>query len=649
MKLGGLLSFIIVAVSLVLTVGTSPATAISGADWKAGRIMDDSVFYNSFSMNAAHIQQFLNAKNPSCDRWGTEPSEFGGGTRAQYGTAHGNPPPYTCLKNYYENTTTKENNLEGRPIPAGAKSAAQIIWDAAQLYDINPQVLITLIQKEQTLVTDEWPFPRQFRSATGYGCPDSSGCNSLYYGFYNQVRNAARQFRLYANNPNNFNHVPRQNNFIRWSPNTSCGGSTVFIENQATASLYNYTPYQPNAAALNNLRGTGDGCSAYGNRNFWRIFHDWFGSTWGKPYAWAQVSKTIYTDSTKQKSIKENQVKRGQLLYVQIKALNTGNATWRKGVKYEQVSVGTSNPIDRRSRFCTADWMTSACNRAAPMLENEVKAGEVGTFEFWLNAPLQPGVYKEYFNLVIDGTAWLSDIGFYWQFTVGDRFAEEDYPRNYLSTTTRSELRRNQYITSPDGNTTAVLKKEGFLQVYRNFKPTWRAGSQAVSLKLRSDGNLVLLRADGQIAWQSNTNSGKKLHIQNDGNLVLYDINNQAVWASNSAVNATVTWRLQPHDIAHRGQFIKSQNRKYALALQRDGNLVLYSPSRALWATNTRDGFLLVQQNDGNMVLYNVYGRPVWASRTAGTNATTYLQNDGNLVTYSVNGKALWATNTAGQ
>ncbi|MFZ1523014.1 MAG: hypothetical protein WAS94_03260, partial [Candidatus Saccharimonadales bacterium] len=39
------------------------------------------------------------------------------------------------------------------------------------------------------------------------------------------------------------------------------------------------TPYRPNQAALNNLYGTGDGCSAYGNRNFWRFYTDWFGST----------------------------------------------------------------------------------------------------------------------------------------------------------------------------------------------------------------------------------------------------------------------------------------------------------------------------------------------------------------------------------
>jgi uncharacterized protein with LGFP repeats len=53
----------------------------------------------------------------------------------------------------------------------------------------------------------------------------------------------------------------------------------VFIYNQATAGLYNYTPYQPNAAALRAGYGSGDDCSAYGNRNFYSYFTDWFGST----------------------------------------------------------------------------------------------------------------------------------------------------------------------------------------------------------------------------------------------------------------------------------------------------------------------------------------------------------------------------------
>ncbi len=53
-------------------------------------------------------------------------------------------------------------------------------------------------------------------------------------------------------------------------------------------------------------------------------------------------------------------------------------------------------------------------------------------------------------------------------------------------------------------------------------------------------------------------------------------------------------------------------------------------------------------QGDGNFVLYDQNNDPVWASGTAGNpGADLAVQEDGNLVVY-LNGNPLWATNTAG-
>ena len=268
----------LLALAVFFTIPSKDSLAVTGADWNAGNIISDDQFFNPGSMSTSDIQSFLNSMNPTCDTWGARPSEFGGGTRAQYGASVGKPAPYTCLKDYVENPTTHQNNANGGSV-SGGWSSAQIIKYAADTYTINPKVLIVLLQKEQTLVTDTWPFPGQYKSATGYGCPDTAPCDADYYGLYNQVVNAARQFQLYAKYPANYRYKAYQNNAIQWSPTSSCGSSTVYIANQATAGLYNYTPYQPNQAALNNLYGTGDGCSAYGNRNFWRLYSDWFGST----------------------------------------------------------------------------------------------------------------------------------------------------------------------------------------------------------------------------------------------------------------------------------------------------------------------------------------------------------------------------------
>jgi hypothetical protein len=162
---------------------------------------------------------------------------------------------------------------------------------------INPQVLIVLLQKEQSLVTDDWPWTTQYRSATGYGCPDTAPCDSEFYGFFNQVYSAARQFKRYVRDANLFSYRAGLSSYIQYNPNTLCGGSNIFISNSATAALYNYTPYQPNAASLNNLYGTGDSCSAYGNRNFWRLFNDWFGSTLYTPPTPAPKASITANDS----------------------------------------------------------------------------------------------------------------------------------------------------------------------------------------------------------------------------------------------------------------------------------------------------------------------------------------------------------------
>lgn len=253
------------AIGAILTVGLltavesepPPAEAAVAGDFNAGNIISDALFFDGAAMSASEIQSFLNARVPTC--------------RAGY----------TCLKDYRQNTPNRaaEAGRCGSYTGAANESAATIIYRVGVACGISQKSLIVLLEKEQSLITDSWPSSTQYRSATGYGCPDTAACDSTYYGFFNQVYMAALQFKRYAANPTGWNHIAGRLNSIRFNPDAACGSSQVFIQNQATAGLYNYTPYQPNAAALANLYGTGDGCSAYGNRNFWRIFTDWFGST----------------------------------------------------------------------------------------------------------------------------------------------------------------------------------------------------------------------------------------------------------------------------------------------------------------------------------------------------------------------------------
>lgn len=249
------------AVGLALSVVTvaspaAPAVAADASQFNPANIISDAIFYNGASMSAGDVQNFLNSQVGTCKS------------------------SYACLKSYSQRTPTMAASSYCAAYPGSAgESAASIIARVGAACNINQKVLIVLLEKEQSLVTSSNPTKTAFEGATGFGCPDTAPCDASYGGYFYQVYYAARQFQLYAQNPTWYNYQAGRNNNIQYHPNAKCGYATVFIQNKATAGLYDYTPYQPNAAALANLYGTGDSCSSYGNRNFWRLFTDWFGST----------------------------------------------------------------------------------------------------------------------------------------------------------------------------------------------------------------------------------------------------------------------------------------------------------------------------------------------------------------------------------
>jgi len=250
---------------------TAPAAAANPALFDPGHIIDDGVFYDGAAMTAAQIQEFLNAKVPSCAG--------------------------VCLKNYTA-ATPSIAAATGRCAAytgSASESAATIIARVGAACGISQKALLVLLQKEQGLVTATNPSAGKFNAATGYSCPDTAACDPAYSGFFYQVYYAARQYKNYAINPTNFNHQAGRVNNIRFHPNAACGTKAVYIQNKATAGLYNYTPYTPNAAAMANINGTGDGCSSYGNRNFWRYYSDWFGSpTLGTSLVRTAANSTVY-------------------------------------------------------------------------------------------------------------------------------------------------------------------------------------------------------------------------------------------------------------------------------------------------------------------------------------------------------------------
>lgn len=245
------------------------AEAANFGAFDAGYIISDWQMKNYNSMSEADIQNFLTSKNPCNNRdYGLYLDQTATYPKVKW---HWSDNHFVCL--------SEERFGDGETIGSG-DTAAHIIWEAAQYYKINPQVLIVTLEKENGLVTDTLPHSGQYKTAMGFGCPDGAPCNSEYFGFKNQVYQAAALYYYITYNDWSGYRIRKSlgNNNLMWNPDhPECGTTWVNIRNYATAALYTYTPYPPNGAALNAGYGMGDTCSSYGNRNFYAYFEDWFG------------------------------------------------------------------------------------------------------------------------------------------------------------------------------------------------------------------------------------------------------------------------------------------------------------------------------------------------------------------------------------
>jgi LysM repeat protein len=271
-------SFLLVLVGISAISAKQEATAADASRFDPGLIISDSVFYDFGTMTAADIQRFLESKVPVCK------------------ANDGGP---TCLRDYVTDELEKvgeDGKCQSMPAKQNVK-ASQIIYDIARACGINPRVLLVVLQKEQGLIQATNPTAYMYRAALGYGCPDSDPgiCGKVWSGLFNQLYKGAGQLQWYGDPRGSFTYlkVGRTAN-IRYNPDASCGTKPVMIKSIATSALYYYTPYTPNDAAMKNLYGSGDKCSAYGNRNFWRFYSDWFGSPIGGGFLLKSANSGVY-------------------------------------------------------------------------------------------------------------------------------------------------------------------------------------------------------------------------------------------------------------------------------------------------------------------------------------------------------------------
>ena len=565
-------------------------------NYNPSNLIDNPTLLNSSAMNAGQIQAFLSSE---------------GSGLAGYSDVEACD---STIAPYYSHC--------GQTI-----SAAQIIYDSAQAYGINPRAILATLEKEQSLPTDPSPSASQINCAMGY-----NSCSG-YVGFFTQVDNGTWIIRY------NYEGAAGHATWLSWHPggNYPCanahsgfysaglypgntvtfadsGGTpeTVTLANAATASFYCYTPYV----------GPYSVTGYSGSYNFVYYYQLWFGATQtSTPYAWAYQGQQIYSDSGYSQALSSvDTVAPGGTVYAQIKARNIGYQTWTPSV----VHLGTSDPMDHTSGFYDSSWLGQ--NRPAALLESSVVPGDTGTFDFKLHAPATPGTYYEYFNPLAEGVMWMNDLGLYFTINVVAPISAPNNTNTGLAS--GATLNVGQYLLSPDAQSVLTLQTDSNLVYYSNYKPAWYTSTvnqSASRLVMQPDGNLVLYNSSNVALWSAQTqgHAGAYLTLQTDGNMVVYSSTNQALWATysvNSPDHLSFVNSSMSNARLYVGQELDTANRKYRLVLQGDGNLVLYDSNyHPLWYSRTdgRGTSNLVVQPDGNLVIYSA-GGATWASNTVG-------------------------------
>lgn len=210
------------------------------AEFNPNYIISDEEIMDSKSMTLQDVENFLKAKGGYISTYKTQNSRGELKTAAQI--------IYEAAANNYDCSAFDDN---GRNFTlAEMKTKCDPI-------SINPKFLLTLLQKEQSLVEEKDPTPNQLDWATGYGCFDGEACIERYRGFGKQVNSASLQFYSYVTEPEKYTY--KAGNTYRLSNGSSIGDSLVTPANNATAALYNYTPHVYN-----------------GNYNFYNLWNRYF-------------------------------------------------------------------------------------------------------------------------------------------------------------------------------------------------------------------------------------------------------------------------------------------------------------------------------------------------------------------------------------
>jgi hypothetical protein len=213
-------------------------------------------------------------------------------------------------------------------------------------------------------------------------------------------------------------------------------------------------------------------------------------------------------------------------------------------------------------------------------------------------------------------------------------------------------LSDGQHLTAQDNEFQLAMQTDGNLVLYNRFgRALWASSTEgnpgAYLANQLSDGNLVVYDTSGQPLWATYTegNSGDLLRLENDGNLLVSSTSGHVLWQTGALDHSLFGGESLSGTAS---EYLVSPNQEFQLAMQTDGNLVLYNDfGRALWASHTEGNpgaYIATQASDGNVVIYNSLDQALWNTGTQGNPGDALqLQDDGNVVVYSAGGEPLWS------
>ena len=194
-------------------------------------------------------------------------------------------------------------------------------------------------------------------------------------------------------------------------------------------------------------------------------------------------------------------------------------------------------------------------------------------------------------------------------------------------------LTANQFLRPGNGQYTLRMQTDGNLVLTttgsRFVWATFTQNNPGARVVMQGDGNLVVYSAAGLALWNGQTagHPGAFLNMQDDGNLVVYTPGLQPLWNS-----GTLSSKLYPGESLTAGQFLLSPDRLTKLLMHPTGVLILYRAGSAIWVTGetyNNPGARLTVRSEGNMVIYSASGAVLWTSNAAGCPAL-YLQAQNN-------------------